>query len=115
VFDNADSALWPNQFVNVRLLLETKQDAVTVPVAALQRGTQGTFAFVVKPDSTVEVRIVQVGVTEGNVAAIESGLNPGEMVVTDGQDKLQPGAKVEVQQRGNRTGAPPTASGAPGS
>jgi multidrug efflux system membrane fusion protein len=113
VFENEDRTLWPNQFVNVRLLLETKQNVVTVPVAALQHGTQGTFAFVVKPDSTVEVRTLKVGVTEGNVAAIESGLNPGELVVTDGQDKLQPGAKVELQQRGNRPGGPPNAAGAP--
>jgi membrane fusion protein, multidrug efflux system len=115
VFDNEDRTLWPNQFVNVRLLLEIKENAVTVPVAALQHGTQGTFTFVVKPDSTVEVRPVKLGVTEGNVAAVEAGLNPGELVVTDGQDKLQPGAKVEVQQRGNRPGGRPNASGAPGS
>jgi multidrug efflux system membrane fusion protein len=115
VFDNADRALWPNQFVNIRLLLDTKQNAVTVPVAALQRGTQGTFVYVVKPDSTAEVRPVKVGVTEGNVASVDSGVTPGEMVVTDGQDKLQPGAKVEVQQRGNRPGGQPNGNGTPAS
>ena len=104
VFHNEDRALWPNQFVNMRLLLETKQNAITVPAAAIQRGNQGTFTYVVKPDNTVELRVVKVGVTEGNLASIESGLQPGELVVTDGQDKLQPGAKVEVQQRGNRSG-----------
>jgi multidrug efflux system membrane fusion protein len=104
VFPNQDQALWPNQFVNVRLLLETRQNALTVPVAAVQRGTQGTYVYVVKPDNAVEARTVQVGVTEGNVASVDSGLKAGEMVVTDGQDKLQPGAKVEVQQHGNRGG-----------
>ena len=106
VFQNEDRVLWPNQFVNIRLLLETRHDAVTVPVAAVQRGNQGTFTYVVKPDDTVEPRMVKLGVTEGNIASIESGLKAGELVVTDGQDKLQPGAKVEVQ-RGNRpTGSP---------
>jgi multidrug efflux system membrane fusion protein len=115
VFPNEDRALWPNQFVNIRLLLETKQNAITVPAAAIQRGNQGTFTYVVKPDNTVEPRVVKVGVTEGNLASIESGLQPGEMVVTDGQDKLQPGAKVEVQ-RGNRSGGtPPNANKAAGS
>jgi multidrug efflux system membrane fusion protein len=115
VFQNEDRVLWPNQFVNIRLLLEIKQNAITVPVAAIQRGNQGTFAYVVKPDNTVEPRVVKVGVTEGSLAAIESGLQPGEVVVTDGQDKLQPGAKVEVQ-RGNRSGGPPPkANGAAGS
>jgi multidrug efflux system membrane fusion protein len=66
-------------------------------VAALQRGTQGTFVYVVKPDRTAEVRPVKIGVSEGNVASVDSGVTPGEMVVTDGQDKLQPGATVEVQ------------------
>ena len=115
VFQNEDRVLWPNQFVNIRLLLETRQNAITVPAAAIQRGNQGTFTYVVKPDNTVEPRVVKVGVTEGNLASIESGLQPGEMVVTDGQDKLQPGAKVEVQ-RGNRSGGTPSnASKAAGS
>ena len=69
----------------------------------------------VKPDYTVDARVVKVGVTEGNVASIEAGLKAGELVVTDGQDKLQPGAKVEVQQRGNRGNGAANASGAPGS
>ena len=115
VFQNEDRVLWPNQFVNIRLLLETRQNAITVPAAAIQRGNQGTFTYVVKPDNTVEPRVVKVGTTEGNLASIESGLQPGEMVVTDGQDKLQPGAKVEVQ-RGNRSGGtPPNANKAAGS
>jgi multidrug efflux system membrane fusion protein len=101
VFDNSERLLWPNQFVNMRLLLDVKRNATTVPVAALQHGNQGTFVFVVKPDKTVEVRPVKVGFTEANTASIDQGLAAGELVVTDGQDKLQPGSRVEVQQQGN--------------
>ncbi len=109
VFQNEDRVLWPNQFVNIRLLLETRKNALTVPVAAIQRGNQGTYTYVVKQDNSVEVRPVKLGVTEGNIASIESGLQAGEMVVTDGQDKLQPGGKVEVQ-KGARPGGPPQAN-----
>jgi membrane fusion protein, multidrug efflux system len=94
VFDNNDSMLWPNQFVNARLLLDVKKNATVVPSAAVQRGAEGTYAFVVKADNTVEVRPVKVGVTEGNLIAVNQGLNPGEKVVTDGQDKLQAGSRV---------------------
>ena len=94
VFDNNDSMLWPNQFVNARLLLDVKKNATVVPSAAVQRGAEGTYAFVVKADNTVEVRPVKVGVTEGNLVAVDQGLNPGEKVVTDGQDKLQAGSHV---------------------
>ncbi len=97
VFDNVDNTLWPNQFVNVRLLLDVKKNALTIPTAGIQRGSQGSFVYVVKPDKTVEMRPVQPGVTDGNNSEIAAGLNPGDMVVTDGQDKLQPGAKVEVR------------------
>lgn len=101
VFDNKERLLWPNQFVNMRLLLDVKKNATTVPVAALQTGNQGQFVFVVKPDKTVEVRQVKVGFTEANTASVDQGLNVGELVVTDGQDKLQPSSRVEVQQQGN--------------
>jgi multidrug efflux system membrane fusion protein len=100
IFDNKDHTLWPNQFVNIRLLLETKKDALTIPVAAVQRGAQGTFVYVVKPDSSVESRQVQTSTTEGGIATVDKGLSAGEMVVTDGQDKLQPGSKVAVQVAG---------------
>jgi membrane fusion protein, multidrug efflux system len=101
VFDNKDRMLWPNQFVNVHLLLETQKDATVIPAAAIQRGPQGTFVFAVKPDKTVEVRPVVIALTENNVASIASGVSPGDVVVVDGQDKLQPNMKVEP-----RTGAP---------
>jgi membrane fusion protein, multidrug efflux system len=106
VFDNDDLMLWPNQFVNARLLLDVKKNATVVPAAAVQRGAQGTYAFVVKADNTVEVRPVKTGVTEGNLIAVNQGLNPGENVVTDGQDKLQAGSRV-------RPSAPNTSADAP--
>jgi membrane fusion protein, multidrug efflux system len=116
VFDNSERLLWPNQFVNMRLLLDVKKNATTVPVAALQNGNQGTFVFVVKPDKTVEVRPVKVAFTEANTASVDQGLSPGELVVTEGQDKLQPNSRVEVQQQGNApsrqaSGGPPPARG----
>ena len=114
VFQNNDRLLWPNQFVNIRLLLETDKNALTIPVAGLQRGAQGTFVYVVKPDQSVESRPVQVGVTEGGLASIDKGLAAGEIVVTDGQDKLQPGAKVAVQPDRNPGGQQSAAGASPG-
>jgi multidrug efflux system membrane fusion protein len=96
VFANEDHALFPNQFVNVRLLVDVKKGAVIVPGAAVQRGPQGTFVYVVKADQTVEVRQVTLGPTEGNNAAVEAGLTPGELVVTDGVDKLRAGSTVRA-------------------
>jgi RND family efflux transporter MFP subunit len=96
MFENNDNALWPNQFVNAHLLLETRKGITVVPAAAIQRGPQGgTYTYLVKPDKTIEVRQVKVAFTQANVSAIESGLAPGELVVTDGQDKLQGGSRVE--------------------
>ncbi|HLJ26300.1 MAG TPA: MdtA/MuxA family multidrug efflux RND transporter periplasmic adaptor subunit [Candidatus Angelobacter sp.] len=95
VFDNQESALWPNQFVNCRLLLETKKNSTVIPAAAIQRGPQGSYVFAVKPDKTVEMRPVTVSLTQANFAAVSAGLKPGDTVVTDGQDKLQAGSHVE--------------------
>jgi len=97
IVQNEDSALFPNQFVNVRLLLDVRKNAVIAPVAAIQRGPQGTFVYVVKPDQTVEVRPVGVGPTSGDDAAIESGLSANEVVVVDGVDKLRAGSTVQVR------------------
>jgi membrane fusion protein, multidrug efflux system len=97
VFENRDRSLWPNQFVNVHLLLEVKKNNTVVPSAAIQRGPQGTYVFVVKPDNTAEMRNVALSISQGNLTAISQGLKPGELVVTDGQDKLQPGTKVAVR------------------
>lgn len=96
IFPNQDEALFPNQFVNARLLVDTLRNAVVVPVAALQRSPQATYVYLVKPDHTVESRNVTVQLTEGDDATIGSGLQPGDMVVIDGVDKLRPGMKVDV-------------------
>ena len=118
VFENRDSALFPNQFVNIRLLVETQSTQVLIPGVAIQRGQQGTFVYVVKqPESTVEVRPVQVGITEGNDSSIIKGLKAGEMVVIDGSDRLQVGSKVRVRGtgggRGKGGGGKPATAGAP--
>jgi multidrug efflux system membrane fusion protein len=118
IFANADDTLFPNQFVNPRLLIDTLKGAVLVPNAAIQRGTQGNFAFVVKEDQTVDVRPVEVRLTEGDTTAISKGLAAGEVVVTEGVDKLQAGSKVETARPGAPAGtsgaAPVTATRAPG-
>ena len=94
VFPNEDNALFPNQFVNARLLIETKQNATIVPASAIQRSVQSTFVYVVKEDSTVEVRTIVLGPTEGDDVSIDSGLAPGEVVVIEGVDRVQRGMKV---------------------
>jgi multidrug efflux system membrane fusion protein len=95
-FGNVEGKLFPNQFVNVRMVVDVRRDVVTVPSAAVQRGAQGAVLYVVKDDSTVTLRPVTLGPAEANVTAIESGLQAGERVVTDGIDRLREGAKVEV-------------------
>jgi multidrug efflux system membrane fusion protein len=97
VFDNADEALFPNQFVNVRLLLDVRKGIVIVPGAAVQRSKDGTFVFVVKADQTVEVRPVTLGPTVSGDQGVESGLSAGEQVVTDGVDKLRAGSAVRLR------------------
>jgi multidrug efflux system membrane fusion protein len=97
IFPNDDDALFPNQFVNVRLLLDVRRGTVIVPAAAIQRGPQGTFAYAVGPDGTVAVRPLTVGPTEAGDAAIESGLSPDDVVVVDGVDKLRAGSTVQVR------------------
>jgi multidrug efflux system membrane fusion protein len=100
VFDNKDNQLWPNQFVNANLLLETRKNSTVVPTAAILRGPQGTFVYLVKSDKTVEAHTVTISVAQGNNTSIASGLNPGDTVVTDGQDKLQTGSKIEFRSGG---------------
>ncbi len=95
VFSNTNNELWPNQFVNADLLLETRKNSTVVPTAAILRGPQGTFVYAVNPDKTVQDRQVTVSLTQGDTTVITAGLNPGEVVVTDGQDKLQRGSKIE--------------------
>jgi len=98
VFDNRDDQLWPNQFVNCRLLLETRNNSTVVPAAAIQRGPQGTYVFVAKSDNTVTIKPVTLAFTQENVSVVADGLSPQEVVVTDGQDKLQEGSKIELRQ-----------------
>jgi multidrug efflux system membrane fusion protein len=102
VFANEDGALFPNQFVNARLLLEVKHGVTLVPSAAVQRGAKGTFVYVVKEDRTAAVRPVTVGVAHGDDASISSGLAPEELVVVDGTEKLREGSKVEVRNRNEK-------------
>ena len=100
VFDNKGNELWPNQFVNARLLLEVRKGVTAVPAAAIQHGPQGDYLFVVKADKTVEIRAVTVAISQNNQSVIASGLSPNEVVVTDGQDKLQANSKVEPRSGG---------------
>ena len=119
VFDNRDSQLWPNQFVNANLLLETRKNSTVVPTAAILRGPQGTFVYAMNADKTVQDRAVTVALTQGNTTIISTGLNPGDTVVTDGQDKLQRGSRVEPRAPGNSSGhrdaGENSVSGTPGS
>ena len=104
-FDNADEALWPGQFVNIRLLLQVRRNALTVPVTAVTRGPEGTYAFVIGADRVVQKRPIEIGFTNKTIAIVNSGLVAGEQIVTDGQYRIQAGSRVEVL-------APPAASAA---
>lgn len=108
-FPNQDGALFPNQFVNVKLLVDTLTDAVVIPGAGVQRGAPGTFVYVVGEDSTVSMRPVKTGQADGERIAVAEGLKAGERVVIDGADRLREGGKVEVI---DRRGSPNTAAGA---
>ena len=104
-FDNADEALWPGQFVNVRLLLQVRRNALTVPVTAVVRGPEGTYAFVIGAGRVVQKRPIEIGFTNKTIAIVNGGLVAGEQVVTDGQYRIQAGSRVEIL-------APPAASAA---
>jgi multidrug efflux system membrane fusion protein len=108
LFANDDGALFPNQFVNARLLIDTKRNAVIIPEAAVQRKPQGTFTYVVKSDNTVEERDIVLGPGSADERSVDSGLSAGEVVVIEGVDKLQPGSKVVPRL----AGAPGKAGGA---
>jgi membrane fusion protein, multidrug efflux system len=101
-FPNQEQTLFPNQFVNVRMLAQTLHDQVLIPLAAVQRSSLGTFAYVVKPDKTVELRKIQEGLTEGETVSVQSGLAAGETVVTSGVDRLQQGSLVTVQSQASK-------------
>lgn len=95
-FENADDALFPNQFVNVRLHVLTRKDVTAVPTAAIQQGSAGAFVFLVQPDNTIAVRQVKLGAINNGMVAVNEGLQPGDRVVTEGTDRLRAGAKVEI-------------------
>ena len=101
-FDNQNSELFPNQFVNARLLVEEQHGVTLVPNGAIQRNSQNTYVWVVKPDQTVTVRQVTLGTTEGDQSQVASGLDPNEVIVTDGVDKLQEGTKVTARLPGEK-------------
>lgn len=116
-FENADQALFPNQFVNVHLLVETRPDVTAIPVAAVQQGSIGSYVFLVQPDDTVEVRPVELGAINGAWVAVNKGLQAGDRVVVEGTDRLRAGTKVQVSRPA--ADAPPAtaaqAAGEPGS
>jgi len=104
-FPNEDGSLFPNQFVNVRMLLDTRRGATLIPNAAVVRGGQGTFVYLIKDDRTVALRKVTVGTSEGDTVSVESGLAPGERVVVEGSDRLRDGARVEIPDAAGRASA----------
>jgi multidrug efflux system membrane fusion protein len=105
-FDNADNALFPNQFVNAQLLVKTLQNIVTVPTSAIQRGSPGAYVYVINADSTVAVRQITVGPTDGSITAVNSGLKAGENVVVDGTDRLRDGLRVSVAAQNGQSTTP---------
>lgn len=114
LFDNADNALFPNQFVNARMQVGTANGLTVVPPAAVQRGPQGTYVFVVSPQNSVSVHTINVQVSEGTQVGISSGIQPGDNVVVDGADKLQEGTKVEASlANGDPATSSAAASGTP--
>jgi multidrug efflux system membrane fusion protein len=104
-FANKDNKLFPNQFVNAKLLVDTKRNVVLAPGAAIQRGPNSTFVYVVKPDQTIELRNVTTGATDADQVEIAKGVKPGELLVTEGADKLRQGVKVAVRKPAAGQGA----------
>jgi membrane fusion protein, multidrug efflux system len=102
-FENRDGSLFPNQFVNSRLLVEDKKGVTLIPSASVQRNAQVTYVYLIKPDSSVTVRNITVDTTEGEDSEVTSGLTPGDQVVLTGVDKLQEGSKVKAQKAGERS------------
>ncbi|HVJ69246.1 MAG TPA: efflux RND transporter periplasmic adaptor subunit [Caulifigura sp.] len=106
-FKNELGTLFPNQFVNARLAVETVKKAFVIPSAAVQRGPEGPFVYLAKPDDTVELRMIGIGPSQGNEISVQTGLALGDMVVTDGVDKLQPGAKISYRGSGKTADTKP--------
>ena len=100
MFENKDNALFPNQFVNASLLMDTLRGVTVVPTAAVQHSPKGAYVYMVKEDQTVTMRWVKPGPSEGDNTSIEEGLSPGDLVVVEGAEKLKEGNRVEVQAQG---------------
>ena len=109
-FANEDENLFPNQFVNIKLLVDTLHDVIVIPTSAVQRGAPGTFVYLVNQDNMVVVKPIMLGPTSGDKVAVNSGLSPGDRVVIDGADKLRNGARVTVRAEGG-SGSPPAGEG----
>jgi membrane fusion protein, multidrug efflux system len=109
-FPNDDESLFPNQFVNVQLLVDVLHDTTVLPTAAIQRGSPGTFVYLVNPNNTVSVRVVSLGPNDGERVAVQSGLAPGDKVVVDGADKLREGARITVREPNNGSSTQPPAT-----
>ena len=114
VFPNPQHALWPNQFIKARLLLTTRKGALTVPSTVVQRGPDGTFAWVIQADQTAQPRPIEVDLTQGDTSIISRGLAAGEEVVVDGQSQLKPGSKVAPRHAGEGQSMPRVGRGEPG-
>ena len=112
LFPNESRTLYPNQFVNVRLLIDTHKDVTTMSTAGIQRGVPGTFVYLVNADSTVSVRPIQLGATDGDRVEVRNGLAPGDRIVVDGADKLRDGAKINIRTETDAA-APPSPAPAP--
>jgi membrane fusion protein, multidrug efflux system len=110
IFDNKDNALFPNQFVNAKLLVETQHGVVLVPTPAIQRNSQQAFVYVIKPGQTASVQNITVGTTDGNITAVQ-GIQPGEVVALNGFDKLQDGIKVEERKGSKNSNLGSSSSG----
>jgi multidrug efflux system membrane fusion protein len=104
-FDNTDNALFPNQFVNARLLVKTLENAVTVPTSAILSGSPGAYVYVINADNTVSTRVITTSAVDGKLTAVVSGLSPGERVVVDGTDRLRDGLRVTVADENSQSGA----------
>jgi len=103
-FENKNRKLFPSQFVNARMLVEEKRDVTLVPTAVIQRNSQNTYVWLVKPDKTVTVKPVTLGTTEGEQSEVTSGVDPGDVMVMVGVDKLQEGGRISVEVAGESTG-----------
>ncbi|HEY4275960.1 MAG TPA: MdtA/MuxA family multidrug efflux RND transporter periplasmic adaptor subunit [Rhizomicrobium sp.] len=111
MFDNTDNKLFPSQFVNIRLLVDTVQNQTVVPVASIQRGASGTFVFIVNPDKTVNQRSVKLGIQDADKVAILEGLKPGDTVVVDGADRLRDGSEITIPDPATQKINAPSAGG----